>query len=386
MNPMPRHRLLSAFLWCMTASILVSMAPPAGRPPVGPLVRHDPHIYEVSFQVLLSTSVSTIDQGIRAGEFDLKDTPIVIPLMMQGTFSQIDERTLHAEMIGDRGPFSDFARSIEGGMPFSMSLVKMNVREYRGATLRWTLKFRTQVWSSRLNEADAQKITWPRRWPDEVQDALSPQQFIESDAEIFQKALTSQGGVQALRTVPPLIAAKQVIAYCLNNIRVHKNGLLQVDGGVLRGMDLQGAQKTAESGIGTPNDLVCVTVAMLRAAGIPARAVIGVVEDEKGRDLLTVWAEFYLPDAGWVPFDPNAMKGKGAGRMNPTRPWPELGTIDSLNKRIPLAFTFHPPMNVEAPHGPAVWGWLPRPGQTEYYNQAIEIGIASLGSGVEDPK
>lgn len=382
----PMNRNLCMLLVAVSTAMLLSMAPPSGRPPVGPLERYDPHIYDISFQVLLSTSVSSIDQGIRAGEFTLRDTPIVMPLIMQSTFSIVDRDSIRAEMLGDRGAFDGFRRSVEGNLPFYSSLLKMNITEYRGATLRWTVSFKVQTWSSRFNDVEAQRIAWPRRWPDEVEDGLQPQQFIESDAEIFRKAIESQGGIQALRTVSPLIAAKQVLAYCLNNIRVSRNGLLQVDGGVLRGMDLQGAKRTAEAGIGTPNDLVCVCVAMLRAAGIPARPVVGVIEDEDGRDFFKSWAEFYLPDAGWVPFDPNAMQRKGAGRMDPTRPWPELGTMDRLKKHIPISFTFHPPLDVEAPNGPAIWGWKPRPGKYEYYNQAVEIGIASLGSGIEDPK
>jgi hypothetical protein len=136
--------------------------------------------------------------------------------------------------------------------------------------------------------------------------------YIESDDPIFKETVdrVSEG---KLRLVPPYLAAKDLIRYAINNIQTSGDGVDHGGLGQLRGIEVFGAKRAATDGIGTPHDLVCVCVAMLRAAGIPARPVIGMQESEKdGKNEFVSWAEFYLPECGWIPFDPFVMRGKGA--------------------------------------------------------------------------
>ena len=95
------------------------------------------------------------------------------------------------------------------------------------------------------------------------------------------------------------------------------------------------------------------------------------------------WAEFYLPDVGWVPFDPMEMRGK-VRSLDVRRPWPDFATMKELNERIPLAYHFVPPATVQSPQNPAVWGWDPRPGGDPSSEQQIRFQISSRGRGVED--
>lgn len=55
-------------------------------------------------------------------------------------------------------------------------------------------------------------------------------------------------------------------------------------------------------------DISSLYVALARAAGVPAREILGLRQGKKaGQDITTwqhCWAEFYLPGHGWLPVDP----------------------------------------------------------------------------------
>lgn len=76
--------------------------------------------------------------------------------------------------------------------------------------------------------------------------------------------------------------------------------------------ELSGGWNTAPAvlsrGTGSCSEYSFVMIAMLRAAGIPARYVGSVVvrgDDVSFDDVFHRWVEFYLPGSGWVPADPS---------------------------------------------------------------------------------
>ncbi len=373
---------------------MAALAPPSGRPPVGPLQRTEPRVYDFTFDVTLTTlfQYNALDQR----SYNLADAPIVMPVIFRGSYSAVAADSLRARMW--LGPGEDTTLSqrtrLDDGFPFHTQLAVLPVPAFRGKTLRWQLGYRVQVWSSRMtNEAAAASIPWPREWPAEVRDGLTPQKFIESDNAVFAETVQRVSNGQ-LRMVPPYLAAKDLVRHCINEIRLSGDGVNRGNVGVLRGLEMSGALATVSSPspIGSPHDLVCVCVAILRAAGIPARPVIGVEKlsdrdrlkkrgNTKNRPEFVSWAEFYLPDVGWIPFDPVAMRGKGVRSLNVRRPWPEFGTMKGLNRRIPLAYHFIPPASVETPQNPAVWGWDPRPGGDPSSEQQIRFTVLSRGRG-----
>jgi hypothetical protein len=185
--------------------------------------------------------------------------------------------------------------------------------------------------------------------------------------------------------VPPYLAAKEIVRYCINNFQVTGSMNRRGDGGVLRGMEVIGASKAAAQGKGTAHDLACLCVATLRAAQIPARVIVGIQENQRQVNEFCSWCEFYLEGAGWIPFDPDVMRGKGIRHLKVDAAWPEFGTLDDLNCRIPLAFNFIPP-STQAPGLPAVWGWDPRPGGDPGAQPSIMLSTTSRGRGTEDPR
>lgn len=368
------------------------LSPPSGRPPIKPLDRFEPRVYDMTFHVTLA-AVSQRDATYQQ-VFNLEDTPIMMPVIFQSTFSRVDPDSLGGRLwLGTREV--PIQGRTDDGFPFHTELAVIPIERFQGQALRWQLGYRVQVWSSRvLDESIMAQATWPREWPKEVQDGLKPQMYIESDNDIFAQEIAKIAGDQ-LRMVPPYYAAKDIVRHCLNMVRTRGNGQVAGQLGALHGLDVQGALRTAEDQLGSPHDLLCVCIAMLRAAGIPARAVVGIEEPaveikdirdrRRPKTRFVSWGEFYLNGIGWVPFDPVAMSGKGIRNRNVRQPWPEFGTMEDLNRRIPLSFHFIPPATTQSPQAPAVWGWDPRPAPPSYgAEQTIQLSITSRGRGVDD--
>ena len=348
--------------------------------------RTEPRVYDLGFDVVLGMVRDAPPRWQGMSYFNFEDAPIVMPVIFQSAYSEVVRDSMKAELTLDGHEDNDLSSRlrIDDGQPFNSHLAVIPVVKFSGQTLRWKITYRTKVFSAKINDAGAAKLTWPREWPEEVQDGLKPQFLIESNDPVFAKAVeeVTKG---KLRSVPPYLAAKELVRYCIQNFQVTGSANRRGMEGVLRWMEVAGASKAAAAGRGTPHDLVCVCVATLRAAGIPARPVIGVQENERGLNEFVSWAEFYLQEAGWIPFDPDEMSGKGVRHLKIDQPWPEFGTMDDLNRRIPLAFTFVPP-STQAPGGPAVWGWDPRPGGDPGAEPSVMLSTISRGRAEEDPR
>jgi transglutaminase-like putative cysteine protease len=362
---------------------LAFASPPSGRPPIGPLERYDPKVYDLTFGVTVSTMLQ-LDPMAPKANYQLENAPIVMPVVFLGTYSKVDSDSVKGQLWLESREVNPNLE-LKDGFPHNTHLATMTVERFVGQSIRWQLRYQLQVWSSRINEEDAAKIAWPKEWPKEVQDGLQPQSYIQSDDPVFDQEVqkVTQG---KLRLVPPYLAAKDLVRHCINSIQVSGSANVRDQHRVLRGMNVEGARLAATKGMGSPHDLVCLCVAMLRAANIPARPVIGVQENERGQGEFVSWAEFYLPEAGWVAFDPIEMRGRNIRNLDVRKPWPEFGSIKDLNERVPLAYHFLPAATIESPRNPAVWGWDPRPGRDWGSEQQVHIVIASRGKGVDDPK
>lgn len=222
------------------------------------------------------------------------------------------------------------------------------------------------AFNSVVDERIAAGIAWPREWPAESRRFLSPSFAIDSDNMIFKEYVARVAGSE-LRRVPVYLAAKDLVRHAITEFR-NVNGTVVVREGLgaVRGFRLQNASQAALSRNGSPGDLVSTCVAVLRAAGIPARPVIGISsgDAEPGetkqplkQTAFCVWGEFHLPGAGWVPFDPWEMRGTGLPQANVHRPWKWFGTCDQLNRRVALAYDFAPVRQGFIQDWPAGWAW-----------------------------
>lgn len=369
-------------LTCLLCAATLADAP-SGRPPEGALERYEPRAYKLRYEVTVSTE-TLLRRPTRpvAKRITLEDTPIMLPLILQSTFSEIDPETLEPKLLPDYVPdetISDRAR-IDDGLPFNQHLAVLPIESFEGTAIRWEVGYEVKVWNSRINDAAARAVPWPARWPEEVRDALVPQQFIESDDPIFAETVERVSGGR-LRDVTPYVAAKEFIRHTLLNLHVSGKGIVRRNDRSIIGIDVVGAKATAAEGTGTRPDVVNTCIAMLRAAEIPARTVIGTTEDPLTRNKgeYIVWGEFYLPETGWVPFDIDELRAQNLRALEVNEPWRGIGELDDHNRRIPLAYHYLPPVTAQSPEHPAIWGWDPRPSTSESLYQVINMRINSLG-------
>ncbi|MEZ6063608.1 MAG: transglutaminase-like domain-containing protein [Planctomycetaceae bacterium] len=98
---------------------------------------------------------------------------------------------------------------------------------------------------------------------------------------------------------------------------------------------LQGASSCLKEQCGECCDYSALFVAVCRAAGVPARPVIGFWGDEV--DGWHVWAEFMIPGGTWIPVDP------ALGDQSPRSRRHYFGSLD--NRRVALGRTFDVKLN-----------------------------------------
>ena len=261
---------------------------------------------------------------------DNKTHSIGWPVLPRTNWGEINTNTI--QLLDENGAV----------IPYEAQAIATTDQQWRITTntKSYSVQFSAKTYSSTLDEATASTIPWPESWNEETSLYLNPSRFIESNDEIFAKAVRDNG---VPTSVPIHVAAKVLIRYCLANIE-SSGRYAHSENHVTTGIDVKGARYTVKKASGSAADVVCVCVATLRAAGIPARPLVGITNvDSVGIASIPtqyiVWGEYALPNAGWVPFFPERMRGTVSG-LSRTAPWQGLGTLPWLNRRVPIAFNF----------------------------------------------
>ncbi len=167
------------------------------------------------------------------------------------------------------------------------------------------------------------------------------ERFIESDdPEIKAKAQEIAAGESN-----PYLVTRRFYDFIIDNSIYHKTG-----------KGLAGAKALLADGKGECGDYSSLFIALSRASGIPARAVVG-YWTESGIDQTHVWAEFYLEGIGWIPVDPTI----GQSRSDLKQYY--FGNMD--NRRVILNRGFNIDLEPTAPNNyiapflqvPLYWFW-----------------------------
>jgi hypothetical protein len=333
---------------------------PAWPPP--PLRRSEPRGYTVglAIDVGAASQLPQVPDPFTSAGGRITIEPVTAD---NWTVADLDQRNVSLLINGATVPFEV---RVEGDPKADHRRLVVSVPDGVVNALTLRASWPAIAFNSEVDEAGAASIAWPRQWPPEAQAYLGPSLAIDSDQPLFHDFVARVAGDE-LRRVPVYLAAKDLVRRSIQEFRNVQGEALAREGlGAARGFRLQGASVAAQAAKGTAGDLVCVCVAVLRAAGIPARPVIGIYSGDgdrgdnklpRGKTTMCVWAEFHLPGAGWVPFDPYEMRGSGLPQADLRKPWRWFGSIDQLNRRVALTYEFAPIRQGFIQDWPAGWAW-----------------------------
>lgn len=344
---------------------LLSVISICGRysPPISDVIKRvDPESYQVRILGQLFAYQHPLTAEIQT-EFDLKNTPLLFPIVVDGSYCEVDTKQLNAKLDLDGVTVPNNAKfQVLGTDALETKFGKWTIDEFKGKRIDFQLEEIITCYSAKVDEKTAMQIPWPQKsWPEDAAAALQPQMYIESTNESVVKAVEqlTQGNA---KKIPPYVLAKELAKWTVGYFQPSGKNLSNDRRGMLDGMEVHGAEFAVKNKRGPMFDAVCLYVAACRASGLPARPVIGLDRAEK--DELVAWAEFYLPSAGWISVDLRPLY-KGPGRMKSNeQKWPRFGEDKDLNLLIPLTHHFHPPLSVVAAGTkgkPLMWGWSPRP-------------------------
>ena len=339
----------------MILTSIVSMALSLQAPaPISPavmpqnaLMRIDPKLWGLDFSVVINTL--DVENNTR---------PFRMPLIVDGPWSLLaDKNSLHADSFSGNTIIQTKRGkdAMKGTGPRGEQIVHLEVPLGPSGFSTMRLQAEVACWGAAVDEALAQQAQWPANWPRLTRSALLPQAMIESDEPLFKESIDNLFSGN-LKNYSPWIAAKKIVYFTCGNVQVDGGRSIYGRTGT-RGLNIKGALETAQSGKGSRTDLVCTCVAMLRAAGIPARPVVGLSEEVDNGNELTTWAEFFLPGSGWVPFSPWQMKNAGMRSWKLDRTWRFFGNWKDLNENIPIAWSFAPGDGTTVHDTWSIWGW-----------------------------
>ncbi|MDP6602152.1 MAG: transglutaminase domain-containing protein [Phycisphaerales bacterium] len=378
---------------CFILAMLLAAAPvPKDEPPLPPLTRTSPRLYDLTVSIAIPWNQTMPPRN--GGRL-----PLRWPMLPRSNWSFMTPETLWAELTHGPSKQQDehaWSMAEESTPPGQWSLDIPMPARVQGSPIEVQIRYRTNTFSCTLDEAAARSIAWPDAWPSAVSPFLDASEFVESDNPLFAAAV-QDALRQEPRSAPLHLVAKSCIRYCLQHVR-STGSYMDTGRTGIRGFTVQGAVGAAEAGTGSACDLVCVCVATLRAAGIPARPVIGATSaDTVGlnstQPRYMVWGEYYLPGAGWIPFDPKRLQGT-VDRVPLQDVWQGLGTMQFLNRRVPLGYSFVIGGTKRAYDAIGPWSWvpivpgrpLPVPLDLEYLPTVQNLNLVFVGSGQMQPQ
>jgi hypothetical protein len=411
-----------AAAFCGLAAALAVLAPagPAAAQSDNPFITRDrPRNLTLTIGVRIA-AFQERPRRDRLPEIDVwefSEASVIFPVVRESSshfthIGQISSRIRFNDREQEQQPaLSQGYNALLEGYPAGTRLARWTLLDKRGREMDLNLTLPVTCWSTTLDEQAAARVRWPEgNYPPEAASTFEPEMFINfgPDGQPYENAdavaeLVRRWTGGNPRQVVPLVTAKVLAVETMRFVRPSGDGLNFNRAGELEGIQLKGAPNVAAEPRRqtTDWDMVTLLVAVYRAAGLPARAVIGFDRGEDDgrflggrgrRNALRAWVEFYLYDetnrrGGWIPVDIVNMRAS-AGRIRGNY-WedavPYFGTVRELQSVIPFAFQFHPPTDVRAYGSPGFWGWFVTPEPPEFAQQGLRFNAITTPRRPGDP-
>ncbi|WP_024466344.1 transglutaminase domain-containing protein [Treponema pedis] len=156
-------------------------------------------------------------------------------------------------------------------------------------------------------------------------------EFIPANNEVIQK--TAESIVQNEKN--PYNKVKRIYNYLLNNLDIIPSSPLNSGSSLVNAL----TEKRADT-----YDAAILFVSLVRACGIPAQPVAGIIVDVSQTSYSHWWAEFYLEGFGWVPVDVGMAKAIPFDMGIPQKENWYFGNIDAFRVAFSYGKTLQTPM------------------------------------------
>jgi hypothetical protein len=310
--------------------------------------------------------------------------------VLPDTASSISQERKFEGSVRIEGKVLDDTPRIERGYQGLSSIAILDIPDIDSTRLSIQFEICMTAFETRIDDRRASQRDWPAAdWSPDLLLCMEPQLFVESQDEVV-KDLVKKWTKGNPRGVGPYTLAKMLAAETIGHVNMTETPFESASGGHIdplgkptavagftSGYRVSGAAWSARERRGSMYDLSCLYAAVLRAAGLPARLVIGydIDESEKfkpGRPVLRSWVEFFLPrqpaqglitpaDGEWIPVDIFRQKEFASRAPSLSQPWVYFGNSNELDRVCPLSFHWLPPTVCTNAGPAAIWGWIPDP-------------------------
>lgn len=337
-------------------------------------------------------------------DFDLDSATVIFPVLKETCCHKPYTKIVKSELKLNDVLVADRVAKYEDKYPCGTRLGKWEMKNVKGREMSLEVNIPMTCWQTKFDEKNAELVTWPGRWPQVPASTFTdlqvigtrkdgkPLALIDHTAENIKAMLSAWTEKKDPRTIPPVKLAKFLAGQVLETFQPSGDALSFLRNSGFQGFNLKGAEETVSDVRGSEHDIACVLCAVYRAAGLPARLVIGFdITDEKGSDknfldkknsnsvpLFRTWVEFCLYDESnpkeiWVPVDMNRQRKVSNKVQNNPKLWRYFGSNDEMDTVLPIAHQFHPPTTVIAHGAPCFWGWMTFP-EAQTATQFLRFG------------
>lgn len=270
---------------------------------------------------------------------------------------------------------------VEEGYQGPTDLMILETGALSSTHLLFTIELDVRCWETRIDEVAADAIEWPTDpWPPQLVSALDDQLFVNPKHPAVIALLDRWLDGKNPRDARPYALAKYLAGRVVEYVKLtegdnHATGRTAFIGNGQRvlnsGFRVNGSVFAATTGTGTRFDSPALLCALYRAAGLPARLVIGfdkLESDLEGHRLpvLRSWVEFALLDeerdvTEWIPVDIARQRDFSDRAPALDTRWQFFGHNEEFDYVIPISYHWLPKTSVTNAGPPAIWGWLAEP-------------------------